>query len=366
MHFFLPCQCLTSLLLSSVITVRSSPSNNGSLSSYASNDELSSFEGSLQSSSSTRSADLATVTISPHAVSSKRTSYLSSTVENDLRSSPGSAKETPLEMNAEFNPHQLARKMLLQGTLELSGAQSSKCCTTSGSLDYHPFNMIAAGGYGSVYLGKWGSKTVAFKTVEFVNSPSTSEATVDDGRSKSCPASTSGREAMYEAGACLKLEHSNIVATYDVDFHPTSNDPIFPRFKRSEAPGSSPHPTVISKGEDLWRMYLVHEYCDSGTLTKVIDEHRIQNICESSGLCSAMKVLLSILLDISKGLEHAHGCGVLHGDINPNNVLLQTDPSSPVAAIAKIADWGTAQVNPRHYFPPFLSLCSNVAPIPNQ
>lgn len=52
------------------------------------------------------------------------------------------------------------------------------------------------------------------------------------------------------------------------------------------------------------------------------------------------KLRLSICFDVASGLDALHGCGIIHCDIKPSNVLLFTDKRKEL--LAKLADFGLA------------------------
>jgi serine/threonine-protein kinase len=49
---------------------------------------------------------------------------------------------------------------------------------------------------------------------------------------------------------------------------------------------------------------------------------------------------LSVVREVCKGLEHAHGLGIIHRDIKPANIVVHGDPAEP--GFAKILDLGIA------------------------
>jgi serine/threonine protein kinase len=51
------------------------------------------------------------------------------------------------------------------------------------------------------------------------------------------------------------------------------------------------------------------------------------------------------LADIADGVAVLHDCGVLHGDLKPDNILLFKDEQSKFGLVAKVADFGFADVN---------------------
>lgn len=99
-----------------------------------------------------------------------------------------------------------------------------------------------------------------------------------------------------EARASLQLEHDNIVRGYDVGKH-----------------------------EGI--PYMVLEYVEGPTLKEVIEENGRLSSSQATGICCQ-------LLD---ALQAAHNCGIIHRDIKPQNVILNS------RGRAKLADFGIAR-----------------------
>jgi serine/threonine-protein kinase len=78
--------------------------------------------------------------------------------------------------------------------------------------------------------------------------------------------------------------------------------------------------------------YLVMDYCEGGTLRSLMEEdirlHPVQ--------------CLKLIADILAGLDHAHGRGIVHCDIKPENILLTLHPEGWTA---RISDFGIARLN---------------------
>jgi len=113
-----------------------------------------------------------------------------------------------------------------------------------------------------------------------------------------------------EARAVAKVKHSNIVEVYDV----------------SDA--------------DEPERYLVQELVRGTTLRQLIAQHGHL----------PPEVAAAIAVEIASALEHAHGLGVIHRDMKPENVLVemptegQTDDDAAQAARVKITDFGIAKL----------------------
>jgi len=121
------------------------------------------------------------------------------------------------------------------------------------------------------------------------------------------------------------------------------------RFKReAQAAGRLNHPnimTVYDVEEDGGRLFMAMEYLDGGTLRSEID---------GAGKLSAERAV-EISLKVLAGLEHAHGQGVVHRDIKPDNVQILTNGS------IKITDFGIARLT----FQPNLTMDGQVFGTPS-
>jgi hypothetical protein len=95
------------------------------------------------------------------------------------------------------------------------------------------------------------------------------------------------------------------------------------------------HPGVVAvfdAGEDGRARYLISELVHGETLDRL----------SSAGALSDRDVL-RIGLALCGALEHAHGRGVVHRDVKPQNVLVPEAPRS-AAGVAKLADFGVAHL----------------------
>jgi serine/threonine protein kinase len=100
------------------------------------------------------------------------------------------------------------------------------------------------------------------------------------------------------------------------------------------------HPNIISSLGYGWNTnhnvvmpYVVVEYSSLGTLREHIQENR--------PLLSDIEILLG---DVVSGLAALHTCGIVHGDVKLDNVLVFPSMNRPPKALAKIADFGHALI----------------------
>jgi predicted Ser/Thr protein kinase len=103
------------------------------------------------------------------------------------------------------------------------------------------------------------------------------------------------------------------------------------RFKReARSVAQLQHPnivTVIDRGEDDGRQYIVFEFIDGENLKElVVRKGRL-----------AVRDALEIALEVAQGLAFAHEHGLVHRDVKPQNVLLNGDGR------AKVTDFGIAR-----------------------
>ena len=97
-----------------------------------------------------------------------------------------------------------------------------------------------------------------------------------------------------------------------------SEDPTFvERFrKEAQAVARLTHPNIIQVhdfGEDKGFSYIVMEYVPGGTLQDYVGQrHRLTDV-------------LRLMAPLADALEYAHKQGVVHRDIKPPNVLIDTD-----------------------------------------
>src|ERR671931_2227433 len=129
------------------------------------------------------------------------------------------------------------------------------------------------------------------------------------------------RDSLLERNVALKVLHEQYNA--DEDF--------VERFKReARSVAQLQHPnivTVIDRGEEEGKQYIVFEYVDGENLKELVVRKGRLEIPEA----------LEIALEIARGLAFAHEHGLVHRDVKPQNVLLNGDGR------AKVTDFGIAR-----------------------
>ncbi|GFR47604.1 hypothetical protein Agub_g9339 [Astrephomene gubernaculifera] len=180
--------------------------------------------------------------------------------------------------------------------------------------------VVGSGAYGTVYRGQWQGLEVAVKTLVFSAS------------------SENRRRALQEAALCQSINHRNIVATYAVDVQPLGALGAGGVGAGGGAAGE--RDSTLSSLLD-WRLYIVQEYCDGGPLRKLV-----QSRCLQTPTGPNMPVICELALELAHALAHLHSKNIIHGDLNPNNVLLKRDPTSAFGFRVKMADFGLSVMLP--------------------
>jgi len=97
------------------------------------------------------------------------------------------------------------------------------------------------------------------------------------------------------------------------------------------------HPHVLSARElveDSGRIALVLDLVPGGqTLEKII----AREFREGLSLVQALQVFLGIV----QGIDYLHGKGIVHGDLKPENVMIEGDFRDPSSWVPKVTDFGT-------------------------
>ena len=128
-------------------------------------------------------------------------------------------------------------------------------------------------------------------------------------------------DSLLERNVALKVLHQQY--NEDEDF--------VERFKReARSVAQLQHPnivTVIDRGEDDGRQYIVFEYIDGENLKELVVRKGRLDIPSA----------LETALEIARGLAFAHDNGLVHRDVKPQNVLLNGDGG------AKVTDFGIAR-----------------------
>jgi serine/threonine-protein kinase len=129
------------------------------------------------------------------------------------------------------------------------------------------------------------------------------------------------RDRLLERYVALKVLHDSHLADADT----------IERFRHeAQAVAQLSHPnivTVIDRGESDGRLFIVLEYVEGEDLKTLLERH---------GRLPVRRTL-ELAIEIGQALAFAHGRGVVHRDVKPQNVLLNRD------GIPKVTDFGIAR-----------------------
>ena len=137
-----------------------------------------------------------------------------------------------------------------------------------------------------------------------------------------------GMSSVFKAYDTLLERH---VALKILHPHFTEDEQYVERFRReARAVASLSHPnivTILDRGEDEGRQFIVFELVEGRTLAEVLHEEGRLPVQHA----------LEIAIQVARGLGFAHEQGLVHRDVKPQNVILNGDGR------AKVTDFGIAR-----------------------
>jgi eukaryotic-like serine/threonine-protein kinase len=137
-----------------------------------------------------------------------------------------------------------------------------------------------------------------------------------------------GMSSVYKAHDSLLERHVALKVLHE---QYSADDDFVERFKReARSVAQLQHPnivTVIDRGEEGGRQYIVFEYIDGENLKELVTRKGRLDVREA----------LEVSLEVARGLAFAHQHGLVHRDVKPQNVLLNGDGR------AKVTDFGIAR-----------------------
>lgn len=181
------------------------------------------------------------------------------------------------KLNQSENPRDLARQLVAKSLL--TKWQAGQLLNGFTSLDvgkYRLLNQLGSGHLGREFLAEHVNlrRRVALKMVS-------KNLTVDPERLK---------QFLEESRRVARLDHPNLVRSYDVD-------------------------------QDGQRYYVVTEFLDGGDVKALVKNRGALPLADVVGY----------LLQVAEGMQHATSHGVVHGDLKPANLLLDSQGALKVA-----------------------------------
>ncbi|HVO29748.1 MAG TPA: serine/threonine-protein kinase, partial [bacterium] len=139
---------------------------------------------------------------------------------------------------------------------------------------------------------------------------------------------TGGMGVIYRA---VQLTLDRQVALKEMHPHLAKDEEFLRRFEReAKTAATLQHENIVSVidfGEDGGSYFLALEFVDGADLKVLL----------AKDPKVVLPVALAVMVDVLKGLEHAHARGIVHRDIKPANIMVTKD------GVAKIADFSIAQ-----------------------
>lgn len=87
----------------------------------------------------------------------------------------------------------------------------------------------------------------------------------------------------------------------------------------------------------MYEIWMVMDWADLGSLSDAIKKGRL--LCHRNGMHN-VDGILSILLDVARGMLAIHELGIIHGALRAGNVMLQSSSSDPRGYTARVGDFG--------------------------
>jgi tRNA A-37 threonylcarbamoyl transferase component Bud32 len=180
--------------------------------------------------------------------------------------------------------------------LRNSDKNPCKCRLCIGNFDKR--QEIGQGAFGKVYRASFKKAPCVIKMIQVDTTNSLSDV----------------QDAIDEATNLVQLEHRNVVRYKDVFMHRTVKpQPIYRCSDRIF--------------EDF--VCIVMEYCDKGSLSDFADSGKM-----------TFALALQAAREICRGVAYTHHRGILHCDLKPANIFIQSHPSEGL--LFKVGDFGLA------------------------
>src|ERR1051325_4246515 len=254
-------------------------------------------------------------------------------------------RERTILMNATCCPDRHVLEAYLLGNVDDAAldAHLDDCVACQAMLDQidaavnRPFAILREPVPSATFLQQPGYSTLVAHAKELATAPLNGHATL---HGDSLETQTLGSYLLLEPigedgmGRVYKAVHQRLKKTVAVKLLAPSlvrSAEIRQRFQREmEAVGRLSSPHIVSAhdaGEADGRDFLVMEYVEGKNLTQIVNERGPLPIEQA----------LDYVLQAARGLAHAHAAGIIHRDVKPSNLLLDTN------GVVKVLDLGLAR-----------------------
>jgi len=140
-----------------------------------------------------------------------------------------------------------------------------------------------------------------------------------------------GAGAMAVVYKARQLSLNRIVAIKILPKRFSENPEYVERFyKEGQAAGKLNHPNIVQAfdvGEAGGYHYFVMEYVEGKTIADDLADGNVFSESEA----------LEVIIQVARALEHAHACHLIHRDVKPKNIMINS------SGIVKLADMGLAR-----------------------
>lgn len=168
--------------------------------------------------------------------------------------------------------------------------------------DVQMIGLVGRGHYGRVYKAHWGTTPVALKVVEHPVNDQTSHPT-----------------AIFEGALSATLAHPNLVQTFKF----------------------SVRPVIAGNQVGGYEVWIMQEWCGLGTLSQKVAQRPHQRMMGTS-----TEEVVEVACEIASAASYLHSRGIIHGDLEANNVLLTVRQSLRKGYVIKLSDFGLARILP--------------------
>ncbi|KAL6775977.1 FAP402B [Auxenochlorella protothecoides x Auxenochlorella symbiontica] len=176
--------------------------------------------------------------------------------------------------------------------------------------------LIGVGSSGRTYRGMWHGGRVAVKIVECWADPGAGALLRQ--RSVEVRAEQDTHAAVVEAALGRALAHPHIVPTYA--YAGTQGE-------------------VDARGLVHSATWIVQAFCSRGSLIEAVQRGDLAQDGQPN-----LRAILSTAGEIAGALAYLHSCGIIHGDLSGNNVLLTAQPNDARRWVAMVSDFGLSRI----------------------